>query len=187
MSRDRTKSLQWLDHLLSVLRTNLAAELSATETEITDAGLTAVTLTAPSPVSAAIDYGNRPPGNAGVKMPCVWLDNPRFVATPGRGSQAVDTRLVVTLFCYFAYPGASSPSRTLPQLVRGALGFTEGVRACVERYGPTSGVGAVTWTRTEDRTDDLGEDPKGAPYSTWIRLYEMDVEARIVARQSRGL
>ena len=60
-------------------------------------------------------------------------------------------------------------------------------RKAVEETRPNPRVGAVVVTRIEDRTEDLGEDDKGRPFVSWLRLYEMDIEARFVGRQSRGL
>lgn len=190
MSRTRTIDYAWLKHLRTTLRANLGDELTVIQnTEITTLGTPDVLLVAPQ--DSALDFGHLPPTGRGVKYPALWIDNVRQVfgsdVGSGRGALAVDALLKVTLFLYFGFPGGTAPTRTQPQLVMGGIAYAEGVRSCVERYATSATVGAVTVTRIEDRTADLGADDQGQPYVSWIRMYEIDVEARYVARQSRGL
>lgn len=183
MTRPRLKSLIWLDYVVAQLQANLAAEFTAVEAELAAEGLAAVSLGAPA--ASSIDYGDRPPVSSSAKYPCLWIDRVRVLMGSGRTS-TVETGVTAVGFLYFTNPGkAGGQTRTGAQLSRGALAAAEGVRAVIERDGPTATVGAVTVSRMEDMTDTLPDDGK-RPYRGWLRLYEIEFTGRIIARQSRG-
>jgi len=188
---NRTRTLAILDRLRDILRANLGTEIAAANLEPpVSGGSPALTLPALADATAQIKIGDH-------EAYAPNLETYPIAVRVGFGSythRGFSSRGIIDITATFPIavyvssdatsPAAECVEGLIAQTLRLGLAYSEAVRACVEKYAPSTTYGARVYTRAFERDEGAPQNPD-RPCKIYER-FVITLEFTTRARQSGG-
>lgn len=189
--RERTKSLQLLDHIVSVLRTNLNTEITAANAEAPLVGGAAsweVDLLTDTATQIQIgDHEDFVPALPSASLVALRVTFPEANFQAALAAHVAPSTKIYRVALYTAREatGTQVLEDLVAPLYRDSLVYLEAVRSCIEEYVPSTDYGSLVLSRAYRRViaPPVLDDPE-CPCTLWSK-YELDFTVQMRVRQSR--